>query len=550
MDFSGKEVDMVYSQTSGGGFKFSFNFEFEWELLPGIPGVVQDGYSDNTSYGGDNKKPYKPVDKPYEKPTQAPYKPTQKPYKPTQKPYKPTQKPIEYTTKKPVYTTKKPSYTTKKPVYTTKKPVYTTKKPTYTTKKPNYTTKKPSYTTKKPYGGGGGGGKPYVKPPLYNNKYKCPWETNHGYSTYAGDCPGHKGKCNLKYFKVCGQSFFNKVYNDVFKWQDAAQLIPMVTEKLVPLGAKFEKVFNTKCNGLNNNDRTIQELLGFPVNDDERDIASCKAIAGAVPCELINFHGITTARAFHLKIETLYHEFLKKHCNKEWRVHFEALMIRMRHSLFCDDGGSSDHDGYVVSPPPPVYSGPGNTPAPPTKPYNPVPNPTKPPNPPQPTKAPYNPPQPTQAPYKPPKPTTTKPYNPPVTPKPYNPTKKPGKPYKPPTYKPVVGCPWEKPANYGAYEGDCPGNQNKCNLKYFKVCGESFFNKVYNDVCHWQDAAQLIPMVTQKLVPLGAKFERVKGVKCNGMNYKGKSLQELMGGAIEENDRDIASCKPIAGAVP
>merc|ERR1712007_127498 len=92
MDFSGKEVDMVYSQTSGGGFKFSFNFEFEWELLPGIPGVVQDGYSDNTSYGGDNKKPYKPV-----------------------------------------YTTKKPSYTTKKPVYTTKKPVYTTKKPTYTT---------------------------------------------------------------------------------------------------------------------------------------------------------------------------------------------------------------------------------------------------------------------------------------------------------------------------------------------------------------------------------------------------------------------------------
>ena len=34
-----KEIDMVYSRTSGGGFKFSFNFEFEFELLPGLPGA-------------------------------------------------------------------------------------------------------------------------------------------------------------------------------------------------------------------------------------------------------------------------------------------------------------------------------------------------------------------------------------------------------------------------------------------------------------------------------------------------------------------------------
>merc|ERR1712227_655131 len=50
-----------------------------------------------------------------------------------------------------------------------------------------------------------------------------------------------------------------------------------------------------------------------------------------------------------------YHDFLVKHCNAEFGVHFEALLIRLRNSLFCDDGSQSDHDGYVVSPPPPTY---------------------------------------------------------------------------------------------------------------------------------------------------------------------------------------------------
>ena len=40
MDFGGKEVDMVYTNTAGGGFKFAFNFEFEFELLPGLPGMA------------------------------------------------------------------------------------------------------------------------------------------------------------------------------------------------------------------------------------------------------------------------------------------------------------------------------------------------------------------------------------------------------------------------------------------------------------------------------------------------------------------------------
>ena len=364
---------MVYSRTAGGGFRFAFNFEFEWELLPGIPGQVQDGYAENTSYGsyGDHGgSSYGAASKPsygkpsgasyggassgkpsygkpsgasyggassgkpsYGKPSGASYgtdakpaygkpsggdgdnepapayKPAKPAYKPKPKPtYKPTYKPVtEYTTESTteatteVVTTESTTeeYTTESTTESTTE-VYTTEETTEATTE-QYTTPKPPkpYKPNKPYGGGGG------KPPLYKPVAGCPWETNHGYASYAGDCPGHQGKCNLKYFKVCGQSFFNAVYNDVCKWQDAAQLIPMVTSKLVPLGAKFERVFNTKCNGLNKEGKSLQELMGGPVEDDARDVASCKAVAGAVPCEYINFHGVTTARQFHLKVEKL-----------------------------------------------------------------------------------------------------------------------------------------------------------------------------------------------------------------------------------------------------
>ena len=87
----------------------------------------------------------------------------------------------------------------------------------------------------------------------------------------------------------------------------------------------------------------------------DRDVASCDALAGAPPCYYLDFSGIYTARQFHIRMEELYHYWLKKHCNPEWRVHFEALLKRMRNSLFCDDGSAPDHVGYNISPAPPVY---------------------------------------------------------------------------------------------------------------------------------------------------------------------------------------------------
>ena len=357
-DNSNHEVDLVY--TNNGGMKFNFNFHFDFELLPGLPGgAVQQGYKENAGdyYKPDNKEEpsYGEDEKPnpgYEKPTEAPYKPTKKPYKPPKTTTYTTTTTTTTTTKK--YKPPKTTYkaTTYKPTtepYKTK----TTYKPTtpkYTTKKPVYTTKKP-YTT--PYGGGGGN---YV---TYTPSGKCPW-TN----SPTGDCEGNEGKCNLKYFRVCGEDFFNRVYNDVCKWQDAKQLIPMFTQKLVPLGQQFEKKFGKTCTGYGS--RSILDLIGdesvAALNANERDVASCSAIAGAPPCDLLDFSDVDTARKFHYKMVALFDNWLKKHCNREFQVHFEALLIRMQHSLFCSDGSQPDHAGYTVSEAPPPYN--------PNKPYD------------------------------------------------------------------------------------------------------------------------------------------------------------------------------------
>jgi hypothetical protein len=162
----------------------------------------------------------------------------------------------------------------------------------------------------------------------------------------------------------------------------------MFTAKLVPLGGAFEKEFG-KCNGYGS--KSLQELLGSDAESmagGERDIPLCKPSAGAPPCHLLDFSEVTTARQFHSKMEILFNQWLKKHCNDEWAVHFRALLVRMRHSLFCDDGSQSDHPGYIISTmSPPTTQKPQPMPY---KPTGPMPTPYKPTNPPvKPTNNPY-----------------------------------------------------------------------------------------------------------------------------------------------------------------
>lgn len=35
--------------------------------------------------------------------------------------------------------------------------------------------------------------------------------------------------------------------------------------------------------------------------------------------------------------------WLQKHCNDEWNVHFKALLKRLRNSLTCEGGFRPDH---------------------------------------------------------------------------------------------------------------------------------------------------------------------------------------------------------------
>ena len=39
-------------------------------------------------------------------------------------------------------------------------------------------------------------------------------------------------------------------------------------------------------------------------------------IKGAVPCHLVDFSDVTTARQFHVKVENLYYEYLQHQCNR------------------------------------------------------------------------------------------------------------------------------------------------------------------------------------------------------------------------------------------
>jgi len=324
------------------------------------------------------------------------------------------------------------------------------------------------------------------------------------------------------------------------------------TAKLVPLGGKFEKANSITCNGYGQ--KTLQDLIGDEagraLDGNERDVPLCKPSAGAPPCELLDFSDVTTARQFHVKMEKLYWQFLKHHCNREWGVHFEALLVRMRHSLFCDDGSQSDHPGYTISTaPPPVTD---MTLYKPVK--KPEPETPKPPAP--------------QVPQPPPNSWF------PDTPTPNNPNPPVHNPYAYPGPAPSTGyCPWN-PGNCGknGCPADCPNTlPAMCSLKFVGRCYNNLFNKVYKDICRWQEALQLMPHINTQLVALGVKWEVVTGKKCNAnlktfdreleqdpsmdydfsdmfFNHRRRRAPGDRGG--DGTERDVAVCKTRAGLVP
>ena len=72
-----------------------------------------------------------------------------------------------------------------------------------------------------------------------------------------------------------------------------------------------------------------------------RDVASCKISAGLVPCNLVTFHLAKNEVEFYDHVEKLV-KFVQGKCNKEWKVHTNALLSRLKMAITCP-GGYPDH---------------------------------------------------------------------------------------------------------------------------------------------------------------------------------------------------------------
>ena len=94
-------------------------------------------------------------------------------------------------------------------------------------------------------------------------------------------------------------------------------------------------------------------------NFDVRDIAQCSPSAGIVPCHLLDFRRTLSAVEFYGKMERLYEQHLRNHCNNEWNVHFHALLLRLKGSLTCAGGLKPDHPipGFKPQPVQPAIQG-------------------------------------------------------------------------------------------------------------------------------------------------------------------------------------------------
>ena len=90
-----------------------------------------------------------------------------------------------------------------------------------------------------------------------------------------------------------------------------------------------------------------------------RDIAQCSPSAGIVPCHLLDFRRTLSAVEFYGKMERLYEQHLRNHCNNEWNVHFHALLLRLKGSLTCAGGLKPDHPipGFKPQPAQPAIQG-------------------------------------------------------------------------------------------------------------------------------------------------------------------------------------------------
>jgi hypothetical protein len=120
-------------------------------------------------------------------------------------------------------------------------------------------------------------------------------------------------------------------------------------------------------------------------------------------------------------------------------------------------------------------------------------------------------------------------------------------------------CPWNAATwwDWGSYRGDC-WIKSKCylNLKYFGRCNNEMFDSVFgSQVCKWQEALEILPMINREINILGRRWEESTDRECHDkkvpINYL-KQLDFTSSLDFESMNvvRDVKSCQIDAGAIP
>ena len=84
------------------------------------------------------------------------------------------------------------------------------------------------------------------------------------------------------------------------------------------------------------NNRRRREIRG-PF-DDVRDIPTCSASAGLVPCNLLNnLDSVENENDFYFAIENLIN-FVGNKCNFEWKNQIGHFLKRFKRAMICEGG--------------------------------------------------------------------------------------------------------------------------------------------------------------------------------------------------------------------
>jgi len=104
-------------------------------------------------------------------------------------------------------------------------------------------------------------------------------------------------------------------------------------------------------------------------------------------------------------------------------------------------------------------------------------------------------------------------------------------------------CPWNSQMwwDWGSYKGDCyvkfPTNkkaQCKLNLRYFGRCNGEMFDSIFEqqmgkNICKWQEALDILPMINRELMALGLTYEKEIGKECYNKKIHAGKISNLFG---------------------